>query len=213
MDLNWIRQQLESKGVSQAELGSAIGLTSVQVNKILTGYRRLTSEEADNIRRFFGYRLPEDYLSPIHVDAFVINDNMIVASASSHEKFAQHNDYKHLGKPFSIERPQWVPDKGVRAAQMLDDSAMPLAMRGDVVFWDDSRPKGVESKDLGRPVVAELDGSRYAVGRLASSDQDGKWSLLSLNPTHENRMHIRIENACRILPPLTSDHIRPVRTH
>lgn len=58
MHVTWIRDQLEKRGISQAVLGEAIGLTSVQINKILTGYRRLQSDEADRIRDFLGDEPP-----------------------------------------------------------------------------------------------------------------------------------------------------------
>ena len=52
MELDWIRQELEKRSLSQADLGDEIGLTSVQINKVLTGYRALKASEADRIRRF-----------------------------------------------------------------------------------------------------------------------------------------------------------------
>ena len=60
MDLKWIEAQLRQRGVTQRELAEAIGLSEVQMFKVMKATRRLTSDEADNIRRFFGFRLPED---------------------------------------------------------------------------------------------------------------------------------------------------------
>lgn len=51
----WIRQQLERTGATQAQLGAAVGLTSVQINKILSGVRGIKAAEADRIRDFFGH--------------------------------------------------------------------------------------------------------------------------------------------------------------
>lgn len=58
--MEWVRQQLEQRKVSQGELGGAIGLTESQISKVMGGSRKLSSKEADAIRRFFGYRLPDD---------------------------------------------------------------------------------------------------------------------------------------------------------
>lgn len=60
MFVDWIAQKLEETGTSQVELAGAIGLTESQMSKSLKGNRRFSAEEADAIRRFFGYRLPED---------------------------------------------------------------------------------------------------------------------------------------------------------
>lgn len=66
MDAMWIRQELERVGATQAQLGEAIGLTSVQVNKILTGVRGIKAAEADRIRAFFG---SETIDAPTRVDS------------------------------------------------------------------------------------------------------------------------------------------------
>jgi transcriptional regulator with XRE-family HTH domain len=73
MRMDWVRQQLERRGASQTDLARAIGLTESQMSKAMNGGRRLTASEADSIRRFFGYRLPDDPLDP--VDA-LINDHL-----------------------------------------------------------------------------------------------------------------------------------------
>ena len=65
--MNWIRDQLESRHISQATLAEAVGLTAVQMNKVLSGYRVLQSTEADAIRRYFGYDLPEDVAQPVAI--------------------------------------------------------------------------------------------------------------------------------------------------
>lgn len=62
MRLDWIAEQLGARGVTQKELGDAIGLSEVQVSKVMHGHRRLTATEADAIRRFFGYPMPDDLL-------------------------------------------------------------------------------------------------------------------------------------------------------
>jgi hypothetical protein len=41
------------------------GMTETKMSLVMSGNRRLTSEEADDIRRFFGYQLPEDQDDPL----------------------------------------------------------------------------------------------------------------------------------------------------
>ena len=65
MRVDWIRQQIEKSGISQGELAKSIGLTDVQLSKVLTGYRVLQSSEADAIRRYFGLELPEDEIDAL----------------------------------------------------------------------------------------------------------------------------------------------------
>lgn len=60
--MKWIDDQLEKRGIPRRELADHIGLTESQMSKVMNGTRRLTAEEADAIRRYFGYRLPDDPL-------------------------------------------------------------------------------------------------------------------------------------------------------
>ena len=61
MDLEWIRERLVSKEMTQADLAARIGLTPVQLSKILNGSRQLKSDEADKIRAALGSRSMQDY--------------------------------------------------------------------------------------------------------------------------------------------------------
>lgn len=59
--MQWIDEQLEKKGLPRRALSDAIpGMTPVKVSLVMSGKRKLSADEADAIRRFFGYRLPDD---------------------------------------------------------------------------------------------------------------------------------------------------------
>jgi hypothetical protein len=59
--VQWIISQLEPREVSRRRLIEAIkGMTESKMSLVLNGHRKLTSDEADQIRHFFGYRLPDD---------------------------------------------------------------------------------------------------------------------------------------------------------
>lgn len=60
MDLNWLREALADKAISQREIAARIGLSESQFSKVLSGDRALKASEADAIRRALGYILPED---------------------------------------------------------------------------------------------------------------------------------------------------------
>lgn len=74
MRLDWIDEQLETRGLTRRALVEAIpGMTESKMSLVMKGDRRLTAVEADNIRRFFGYRLPDD---PPQDEADVIYDHL-----------------------------------------------------------------------------------------------------------------------------------------
>lgn len=58
--MNWLRRQLEDRGITQADAGLAIGLSESKMSKVMNGSRKLSADEADGLRRFLGYHLPDD---------------------------------------------------------------------------------------------------------------------------------------------------------
>lgn len=59
--MEWIDQQLKARDMPRARLAEAIvGMTETKLSLVMSGRRKLSSDEADAIRRFFGYRLPDD---------------------------------------------------------------------------------------------------------------------------------------------------------
>jgi len=68
--MEWVKQQMERRGIGQRELGEAIGLSESQMSKVIHGGRKLSSTEADAIRRYFGYRLPDDPVDTIEARIF-----------------------------------------------------------------------------------------------------------------------------------------------
>lgn len=202
MDVEWIREQLDIRSLTQAELAHGIGLTAVQVNKILSGYRQLKAGEADRIRRFFGFILPEDRKSTIAVSGKV----------GAGDQVELVDDYEKGAGLFHIVRPDWIPGRNVAAAQIDGSSAEPWALNGDIVFWSRTAI-AVFEEDLGRPVVAELADGRVMLKRLANGSKPGLWSLLSLNPTHPNIIDTRLVWASRVMAPMPIDQAQIVSHH
>ena len=59
--MEWIDKQLQERSLPRRALADAIpSLTETKLSLVIAGKRRLTADEADAIRRFFGYRLPDD---------------------------------------------------------------------------------------------------------------------------------------------------------
>lgn len=60
MKVEWLKSEIDRRNLSQRDVGEAVGLSDAQMSKVLAGNRKLSSDEADAIRRFFGYTLPDD---------------------------------------------------------------------------------------------------------------------------------------------------------
>lgn len=58
--MNWLKDELTRRGMSQKDVGAAAGLTEVQMSKVMNGNRKLSADEAAAIWRHLGYSLPDD---------------------------------------------------------------------------------------------------------------------------------------------------------
>lgn len=138
MDAVWIRQQLEHAGVSQAALGAAVGLTPVQINKILTGYRRLYADEADKIRQFFGYTAPEDAAEerdgePDHLlPVYDITASAGHGALNGYEAVA----YSMAFPPDYLQKLTKSNPRNLVIISVKGDSMVPTLMDDDVVMID-----------------------------------------------------------------------------
>lgn len=196
MDLDWLRNQMDARGLTQRELAAKIGITEQMFTNVLAGRRAFKAREVDAIRKSFGCTLPEERPVTIAVAGKV--------GAGDHIELMD-NHGKGAGL-YHIARPEWLPVSGIVAAEIEGASAEPWALSGDVIFWS-RKAMAVMPEDLGRPVVAELEDGRVMLKRLGSSTKPGCWSLFSLNPTHPNLIDVRLKWAARVLPPLPRDDV------
>ena len=60
MDVNWLKREIEERGISQAEMARVLGIGESAMSKAMNGTRKFSATEADTIRRYLGYRLPGD---------------------------------------------------------------------------------------------------------------------------------------------------------
>lgn len=63
--MEWLKSELERQGITQKTLGEAVGLSEVQMSKLMAGDRRLLASEAASIWRYLGYTLPDDEASEV----------------------------------------------------------------------------------------------------------------------------------------------------
>lgn len=64
--MQWIDEELRARDMPRRRLAEAIpGMTETKLSLVMSGRRKLSADEADAIRRFFGYRLPDDPKDPL----------------------------------------------------------------------------------------------------------------------------------------------------
>lgn len=189
MTMDWIRDQLRSRGWKQGDLADRIGMSRVMLTKMLNGHREAKADEVDSIRRAFGYALPEDGRT-IPVIGVTRADGVILPSPAS----------------VSAVLPPSLVGTALCAAQVRGGAVEPVALDGDLVIWnpDDT---GLSSADLGRAVVAQTEDGRMVVKRLGSGTKPGMWSLMSINPALPNEFNVALCWASRILMTVPCDKL------
>lgn len=195
--MDWLRNQMFAHDLTQRELAEKIGMTEQMFTNVVSGRRLFKAQEADAIRRVFGYSLPEDQPSSIAVAGKVgAGDDVFLI-----------DDHAKGDGLYKIARPQWIAGSGIVAAEIEGASAEPWALSGDIIFWRRLEVT-VFKEDLGRPVIAELADGRVVLKKLATSEKRGCWSLFSINPTHPHILDVELTWAARVFAPLPKDQIK-----
>lgn len=65
MRMEWLKYEMQARGLKARHIAEAIGLNDGQMSLVLSGKRKLSAMEADNIRRYLGYTLPDDEASEL----------------------------------------------------------------------------------------------------------------------------------------------------
>lgn len=184
MKLDWIRQQLDEKGISQLKLAAAIGLTPVQLNKTLQGNRVLRASEADNIRRYFGYTLPEDE-TPTKVEngeaeprnKLLVTVYDVAASAGP----GIYNEYETQAyslafPPNYLAKLTSSSPKFLAIISVKGESMEPTLLDDDIVLFDTSKT----SLAYDGLFVLRFDGALH-VKRVSRSPKKGSVTIISDN--------------------------------
>lgn len=194
--MDWLRNQMVERGMTQHELAMRVGMTDQMFTNVVKGRRKFKAEEVDRIRQIFHHDLPLPTPPAIAVAGKV--------GAGDHVELV--DDYARGAGIYHIRRPQWIPTSGVVAAVVDGSSAEPWALDGDIVFWR-REYEAVSMADLGRPVIAECKSGEVMLKRLAMGNKPGRWSLLSINPTHPSLFDVELKWAARAMPPLAKDEV------
>lgn len=89
MKVEWLKSEMSKRNLTQRDVGEAVGLSDAQMSKVLNGLRKLSSEEADRIRRFLGYALPDDEATELDIRLLHALSQMTDAEKAALEVFLQ----------------------------------------------------------------------------------------------------------------------------
>lgn len=145
MNAMWIREHLEKSGTTQAELAEAIGLTAVQINKILSGVRGIKATEADRMRQFFGYgehsaptRVENDHVPPPRSKLVSVYD---IAASAGNGTLAEYESvaYSLAFPPNYLDKLTKSSPKHLAIISVKGDSMIPTLHDDDIVMVDMSK--------------------------------------------------------------------------
>ncbi|UFM63654.1 helix-turn-helix domain-containing protein [Paracoccus sp. MA] len=104
---------------------------------------------------------------------------------------------------YHVACPPQISPKGIVAVEVVGDSMMPAYQPGSILFY--SRDAlGVPTEAIGKVCVCEDEDGKVWVKQVKVGREDGKFSLLSINPETENMHGVRLKWAAPVrlsLPP------------
>lgn len=196
MIVEWIKREIAVRGLQKQEVAAAAGLTSSQFSAVLHGNRRLMASELDAIRRYFGFKLPEDEVRfPVRIAWAIGPDARVIP----------------LDTPYMVIRPLWIPGDEAVTGAVITASAGMTGLPGDLLFWR-SNKQGVAQRCLGRAVVAlPDDGASPVAGRLEAGDRPGRWTVSPFDRSVAPIYNARLKWASRIFAPQFREDVRVVQ--
>lgn len=191
--MNWLKQQMAERQLTQRDVAAVAGMTDQMFTNVVKGRRKFTAEEVDTIRRWLGYRLPEDAAPMIAVAGRVGAG----AQVDLVDAFEKGDGLYHVACPAEIS------PRGVVAVEVEGDSMTPIYQPGEILFY--SRDAlGVPTEAIGRICVCEDDAGKAWVKVVRVGREEGTFSLISLNPEAENMHGVMLKWAAPVkfnLPP------------
>ena len=177
-----IRQELAAAGKTQADLASAIGLTSVQVNKMLTGKRQLKADEADRIRAFLGIpaSVPQRVEPGNSAQGKLVPVFDVMASAGHGSQNSYETVIYSLAfPPAYLAKLTSSHPRNLAIISVKGDSMVPTLMDDDVVMIDMTK----KSVDFDGLFVFRF-GDALHVKRVTRSPRPGRIVAISDNRQH-----------------------------
>jgi len=215
MDSLWLKTTLRSKKITQRTLGDAIGLSQDKINKALAHVRQFTPIEAIKIA---------DFLEPHEVNR-AETLNAILGKDAVFLKVGEQKA-SGFQPPASSQTPKRIPiigtvgsfgavayfDAGVKqefaepigaspqpdslvALRVEGGALIPAYQDGDLIYYDDHGK--VDTKALGKEVVAELEDGKKFLRILSRSTMEGRFNLGAF---HSPMMElVSLKSASRVL--------------
>lgn len=191
--MDWLRQQMNDRQLTQRDVAAVAGMSEQMFTNVVKGRRKFTVDEVDTIRRYLGYRLPEDAAPAVAV-AGRVGAGAQVDLVDAYEKG---------DGLFRVAVPDGVSPRGIVAVEVEGDSMAPIYQPGEILFYSRDTV-GVPTEAIGRICVCEDETGKAWVKVVRVGREEGTFSLISLNPEAENMHGVRLKWAAQVkfnLPP------------
>lgn len=192
---DWLKAELEKPGRSQSALARELGFSSAAiVNRMCSGERKITAEEADKIRAYLaktarGEAAPDMFKSPDLPVADALQDYVEVEVLPTHAGMGGGGTGDADRQTTLLPRRLVEQELGARPADILivdvlGDSMVPLFFEGDRVAINRSRTS------LSAPGVFALwDGDGFVLKNVDRDTHAGTIRVFSENPKYKERVY------------------------
>lgn len=164
-----IKEIRKERGVTQAELAEALGISEVQVSRFESGARRTNTDFLGQVAEFFNVSL-SDLFTPLQIP--------VVGYIGAGSEFFPLDDHEKGAGMDTILAPPGCPDNSV-AVKIKGDSQWPIYNDGDVLVYWNRRYEIIEF--LNRRCICGLADGRVLIKTPTRGSSEGLFTLTSFN--------------------------------
>lgn len=181
----WFRAVLAEKGILQAEVAKKAGMDKSALSKALSGKRRFTLKESTAIAQTLGLPI-SDLLAALGIalDAQESNRSVEVEGwLDGQSALLLRSREEAGGLRGQRTAPCPFPDRDIRVARIQSAGTEFDGLDGALVYWRESKAKGVDQNAIGRLALVQLGTGREEIRLLRVIRRGyapGRYNLTSL---------------------------------
>lgn len=204
---NALEHALQATGKSLLSVASASGVNYDQLKSLRQGKSQTTnSDDAMMVATAFGVTLDDFYAGRLGGAESSIPVVGHVGAGAEVEVFAA---YENGDGHYRVQCPPQLSPRSIVAVEVVGDSMVPVYPPGSVLFYTRAAI-GVPAEAVGRICICEDADGRGWVKQIRTGQDEGTFTLVSLNPGHDHRHGVRLNWAAPVLFSLPPDFVRRI---
>jgi phage repressor protein C with HTH and peptisase S24 domain len=199
---------LATSGRSLLDVSTEAGVSYEQMKKFKQG--RSTSTNVDDAAALAGAlgMSIEELLDGADAPQQRQNSVAVAGKVGAGAEVELWDPYAKGDGLYHVECPPQIPPKGVVAVEVKGDSMEPVYSESDVLFYTRATHDGVPTEAIGKKCIVEDEHGKIWVKHLKIGSEDGRFSMLSINPTGTNMHNVVVKWAAPVRLHLPAELVK-----